>query len=89
MTRLLPPAADPFFRAERIAPAPIARIERGFAILVMIDGSGTLLSEAGDPVPVHRGDTVLLPWDAGACHLEGDAVAIVCRPPADDPGAAR
>jgi mannose-6-phosphate isomerase len=89
VTRLLPPAADRFFRAERIAPAPIAAIERGFAILVMIEGSGTLLSEAGDPVPVHRGDTMLVPWEAGVCHLEGDVVAIACRPPAEDGGGAR
>jgi mannose-6-phosphate isomerase len=83
VTRLLPPEADPFFRAERIAPAPIAAIERGFAILVVIEGAGTLMAEAGEPLPVRRGDTVLIPWEAGTCHLEGDVVAIACRPPAD------
>jgi mannose-6-phosphate isomerase len=86
VTRLLPPAADAFFRAERIAPAPIAALERGFAILVVIEGAGTLLSEVGDPLPVRRGDTVLVPWDAGACHLEGEVVAIACRPPAEGAG---
>jgi mannose-6-phosphate isomerase len=83
VTRLLPSAADAFFRADRIVPAPIAAIERGFAILVVIEGAGSLLSEAGDPLPVRRGDTVLIPWGAGACHLEGEVVAIACRPPAD------
>src|SRR6185312_15230298 len=29
VSRLLPPAADPFFRAERLAPAPIAPLEQG------------------------------------------------------------
>jgi mannose-6-phosphate isomerase len=82
VTRLLPAAADPFFRAERIAPAPIAAIERGFAILVVIEGAGSLLSEFGEPLAVRRGDTVLVPWEAGACHLEGEVVAIACRPPA-------
>jgi mannose-6-phosphate isomerase len=86
VTRLLPPAADPFFRAERIAPAPIAAIERGFAILVVVEGAGSLLSDVGEPLPIRRGDTVLLPWGAGACHLEGDIVAIACRPPADGGG---
>jgi mannose-6-phosphate isomerase len=83
VTPLLPPAADPFFRAERIAPTPIAALERGFAILVVIEGAGSLLAEVGDPLPVRRGDTVLVPWGAGACHLEGEVVAIACRPPAD------
>jgi hypothetical protein len=26
---------------------------------------------------------VLIPWEAGGCHLEGGVVAISCRPPAD------
>jgi mannose-6-phosphate isomerase len=81
VSRLLPPAADPFFRAERLAPSPIAALERGFAILVVTEGAGALLSEAGDPIPVRRGDTVLVPWAAGRSHLEGDVVAISCRPP--------
>jgi mannose-6-phosphate isomerase len=89
VTRLLPPEADAFFRAERIAPAPIAAIERGFAILVVIDGAGTLMAEVGEPLPVHRGETVLLPWQAGTCHLEGDVVAIACRPPDERPGGGR
>jgi mannose-6-phosphate isomerase len=85
VTRLLPRAADPFFRAERIAPSPVVTLERGFAILVVIDGAGVL--HGGEALPVHRGDTVLVPWEAGPCHLEGDAVAIACRPP--DPGMRR
>ena len=79
---LLPAAADAFFRAERLAPAPIAALERGFAILVVTEGEGALLPESGEPVAVRRGDTVLVPWAAGACHLEGDLVAIAARPPA-------
>jgi mannose-6-phosphate isomerase len=86
VTRLLPPAADPFFRAERVAPAPIAALERGFAILVVTAGAGALLSESGAPLPVRRGDTVLVPWSAGQCHLEGDVEAIACRPPDEERG---
>jgi mannose-6-phosphate isomerase len=85
VTRLLPPAADRFFGAERIAPAPLAALERGFAILVVTEGAGALLPETGEPLAVDRGDTLLVPWAAGACRLEGDVVAIACRPPA--PGA--
>jgi mannose-6-phosphate isomerase len=86
VTSLLPPAADPFFRAERVAPDPVAELERGFAILVVTDGAGVLHPEDGEPLPLRRGDTVLVPWAAGACRLEGDVVAIACRPPADSTG---
>jgi mannose-6-phosphate isomerase len=89
VTRLLPSAADPFFRAERVAPAPIAALERGFAILVVLEGAGALLPESGAVLPVRRGDTLLVPWAAGACHLEGDLVAIACRPPTPADGGAR
>ena len=85
VTRLLPPAADAFFRAERLAPAPIAALERGFAILVVTVGAGALLAEGGEPLPVRRGDTVLVPWAAGQCHLEGEVEAIACRPPDEEP----
>ena len=86
VTRLLPPAADRFFRADRIAPAPVAELEAGFAILVLTDGGGTLHAEHAEPLDVRRGDTVLVPWAAGAWRLEGDVVALSCRPPA--PGGA-
>ena len=54
-------------------------LERGFTILVVIEGAGVL--HGGEALPVRRGDTVLVPWEAGPCHLEGDVVAIGCRPP--------
>jgi mannose-6-phosphate isomerase len=84
VTRLLPPAADRFFRAERIAPPPAASIERGFAILVVTAGAGAIVPADGEALPLRRGDTVLLPWAAGDCRIEGDLVAIACRPPAPD-----
>jgi mannose-6-phosphate isomerase len=82
VARLLPPEADRFFRAERIAPAPVAELAPGFAILVVTDGAGALHAEHGEPLDIRRGDTVLVPWSAGHCRLEGDLVAIACRPPA-------
>jgi len=82
VARLLPEAADDFFRADRLAPAPIAALDRGFAILIAIEGEGALLPESGEALVVRRGDAVLVPWASGACHVEGDLVAIACRPPA-------
>jgi mannose-6-phosphate isomerase len=80
----LPPEADGFFRAEWVE-AP-AELGRGFALLVLTDGTGRLDSEGGDPLPVRRGDAVLLPWAAGPCRLEGEASAVACRPPDPDGG---
>jgi mannose-6-phosphate isomerase len=85
VARLLPAEADPFFRAERIAPAPEAEIDRGFAILVVIEGGGRLEPEDGEPLELHAGETVVLPHGAGPCRVTGEVVLIACRPPA--PGA--
>lgn len=82
VARLLPPEADRFFRAERVAPAPQAEIERGFAVLVVIDGSGSLEADKGGSIALQRGDTLLLPHAAGPCSVTGEVVLIACRPPA-------
>jgi mannose-6-phosphate isomerase len=75
---LLPAAADPFFRAERLTGD--AGLAQGFAVLVVLDGEGELAG-GGEPLPLHRGDAVLVPWSAGPAELHGDVVAIACRPP--------
>jgi mannose-6-phosphate isomerase len=82
VARMLPVEADPFFRAERIAPAPETEIDPGFAVLVAIEGSGRLEPQHGDPLELRAGDTVLLPHGAEACRVAGEVVLIACRPPA-------
>jgi mannose-6-phosphate isomerase len=82
VARLLPREADQFFHAERVAPAPEAEIERGFAVLVVIEGGGRLETAKGESLELHRGDTLLLPHAAGACDVTGEVVLIACRPPA-------
>lgn len=83
---MLPAAADPFFRAQRIEGSAAGGLDRGFAILVFTDGAGELHSEDGEPLPVGRGATVLVPWGAGASRIDGEAVALACRPPAANAG---
>jgi mannose-6-phosphate isomerase len=82
VARLLPTEADPFFRAERIAPTPETEIEPGFAVLVVLEGNGTLEPDDGQPLALRRGETVLLPHGAGACRASGEMALIACRPPA-------
>jgi mannose-6-phosphate isomerase len=77
VTELLPPSAAAFFTAQRVVPAgACAHLDRGFAVVIVLDGAGTI---AG--VDVARGDAVLVPHAAGRVIVDGDLVAIACRPP--------
>src|SRR5687768_16287526 len=76
---LLPAAADPWFRAERVRGGD--QLDQGFSILVGISGEGELGGE-----PFGRGTTLLVPYAAGPLALTGDAEGIRCRPP--DPAVA-
>lgn len=76
---LFPAEADAFFRAERVQ-AP-AELDPGFAVLVVLEGSGSLSWAEGE-LPVAAGQTLLLPFGAGAVSLTGIVTAVRCRPPA-------
>jgi mannose-6-phosphate isomerase len=77
VSELLPQAAARFFTAQRVAPAGAsARLDAGFAVIVVLEGAGAI---AG--LDVARGDAILVPHAAGSVSAEGDLVAIVCRPP--------
>lgn len=77
VSELLPRAAGAFFRAQRVDPAAgTAHLGAGFAVVVVIEGSGTY---AG--LDVARGDALVVPHAAGPVTARGDLVAIVCRPP--------
>jgi mannose-6-phosphate isomerase len=78
--RLFPHEADAFFRAERIRPDPVCPLPQGFSVLVVLDGSGRLETQAGD-MALGRGATVLVPWAAGEGALEGALEVLRCRPP--------
>lgn len=73
---LLPARSRPFFLAERLTAGVL---DRGYSVLVVSAGRGTLAGEWGVH-PVARGDTILVPYAAGACRLTGDAVGVRCRP---------
>jgi mannose-6-phosphate isomerase len=80
--RLLPEAADPYFRAERVRGGDA--LDQGFSILIGTGGDGTLVTEGGE-LPFGRGSAVLVPHASGAGVLRGDVEAIRSRPP--DPAA--
>lgn len=79
---LLPSAADPFFRAELVAPQGTAMtLDAAFSVLVVCAGTGTLSTEHGDRVPLRAGDTVLLPFGCGQTEVAGEVNAVRCLPP--------
>jgi mannose-6-phosphate isomerase len=83
---LLPDAAQPFFRAERIVPNPSAELDPGYCILVVTEGEGQI-ELAGGRWPLRRGQTLLIPHSAGPAQVQGNVVAVRCRPA--DPAHAR
>jgi mannose-6-phosphate isomerase len=80
LRRLFPTAADPFFTAALLKPAPALQLSPGFAIIVVIDGAGTL-SWSGGSLELTRGSTVLVPHGAGPTSLIGELTAIAAFPP--------
>jgi mannose-6-phosphate isomerase len=68
--------ADPFFRADRLHVAGSLELGASFAVLVVLEGSGTI-----GGLDVRRGSTVVVPHAAGDLVAEGELVAIRCRPP--------
>jgi mannose-6-phosphate isomerase len=77
---VVPPDAAEFFRAEWLRPAPAVALEPSFAVLVAVAGSGRLATDE-DELELARGDTVLVPYAAGAGELTGSIEAIRCMPP--------
>ncbi|GAA2752767.1 class I mannose-6-phosphate isomerase [Amnibacterium kyonggiense] len=75
-----PPAADRFFRAEVVDVRGDRMLDAGFAVLVVLEGDGRLVT-GGAAVPVRRGTTVVVPHGAGAVRVEGDLRLVRARPP--------
>lgn len=85
VTPALPAAADAFFRAEvldgRHGPA---RASAGFSVVVVVEGTGRLLTGNGHDIHVRGGQVLLTPYACGDVTLTGAVTAIRCRPGADD-----
>jgi len=75
-------AAAGFFGAQRITARSGVELDPGFAVLVVLAGSGELTAQDGGTSVLAKGDTVVVPYAAGSTTLAGDLVAIRCTPPA-------
>ncbi len=74
---VLPPAADEYFRIERIFVDGPQVIDPGFAVIVAVQGDVTA---AATPVPA--GSTAIAPNSIGPIPVTGQGELLVCRPPA-------
>ena len=79
------PGSAPFFRADRLRPAPALTLDASFAVLVVLDGQGTLRTEHGGEVELAKGDTYVVPYGAGEGEVSGETTVIRCRPPEAQP----
>lgn len=76
-TPLLPPADDVYFRLADVAVTGPATLPAGFAVVVVTAGEVSLGGR-----PHTAGDTVLVPFAAGAVPVDGHGALVVARPPA-------
>ncbi|MEQ0562483.1 class I mannose-6-phosphate isomerase [Amycolatopsis sp. NEAU-NG30] len=83
---LLAPGSEQFFRAEQLRTDELTTLslDPSFAVLVVLGGEGTLRTEHGGEYPLAKGDTYVVPFDAGQTELAGTATVIRCRPPAPE-----
>lgn len=85
--RVFPGEADPFFRADLVrSEGGVVEVGEGLAVLVVTSGAGSLIGEfPRGPVPLSRGDTVLVPHSAGPVSCDGRLEIVACRPPEPGP----
>lgn len=78
---LLASAADPYFRLMHLAPASgeSERMPAGYAVLVVLDGSATLVGD-GETFDVRAGDAVAVPHDFGEWRASGNVSLLVGTP---------
>lgn len=85
LTSMLPVQAEPYFRSHLIKPKNTTiEMAAGFAILLIIEGSGVLQTEKQGSLNIEKGDAILVPFDAGIWSVTGNVEVLLSRPPAPD-----
>jgi mannose-6-phosphate isomerase len=59
---------------------PGVDVPAGFAIAVVLSGTGALTGSRSRALDVTRGQTLVVPAGSGDWHVDGDARLLVCRP---------
>jgi mannose-6-phosphate isomerase len=75
---VLPEDVAPFFRMDLLTRG--VDVPAGFAVAVVLSGTGALTAAHSEPVDVRRGQTLVVPAACGNWHVDGDVRLLVCRP---------
>jgi mannose-6-phosphate isomerase len=80
---VFPAEADSFFRAERLVVDPSLVLDPAYSLLIVLAGNGTATSsDQPGSVALHKGQTILVPYGAGAVELAGEGLVLLrSRPP--------
>jgi mannose-6-phosphate isomerase len=88
---VLPGAAAPYFRAQRVRGGDRVVLEPSFAVVVAVTGQGNIRGGSWG-TKAKGGDTYVVPWGAGEIEVAGPIELLRCLPPLpadaakDDPG---
>jgi len=74
-------SADEFFELGRTLVNGTANLAPGFVVIIAIEGNAQLHSAGGHVTAIAEGATVVVPFDAGALRLIGEADILIARPP--------
>jgi mannose-6-phosphate isomerase len=85
--RALPAASDPYFRIDLAAPpgAEPITVPHGFAVAIVLAGTGTLSWENDEAQGLRRGEIHAIPAGLGDWSLQGPVRVALCRPSSDWP----
>jgi mannose-6-phosphate isomerase len=77
---VMPPEADPYFRAWAVNSSVEVALPDGFGVLLIVDGEGQLVDGSGS-INVRRGDAFVVPAAARPCKLAGPVAGYFSQPP--------
>jgi mannose-6-phosphate isomerase len=75
------PDSSGYFRLERVHVNGPTGTERGFAILVVLNGRVSLQTCQSEPLNLTKGSTVVIPHQDGELKLQGEGDVLLARPP--------
>jgi mannose-6-phosphate isomerase len=80
----LAPTATPYFTAQAAdSSGGPARLDAGFAVLVVVAGEGTIVPDSGPSLSVASGQVLLVPYAAGRLTVDGPVTVLRCSPSRD------
>jgi mannose-6-phosphate isomerase len=78
MVDVLPDEAAAFFRMQLLTPG--VDVPAGFAVAVVLSGSGALTAAHAEPLDIRGGQTLVVPAAAGDWHITNDLQLLFCTP---------